>query len=149
MKQFADTWINFVDSPKGALLRDLGLLLARLGFGGMMAFLHGWPKLAEFEERSGKFPDPLGVGSANSLMLAIFTELFCSLAVTAGFLTRLAAVGLIPTMLIANRVASAGGPTPNSELALVFLIGFTVLIFTGPGRFSLDHLAGRRLSSRG
>ena len=39
-----------------------------------MLYAHGWPKLASFSEKSGGFPDPLGIGSPASLTLAVFAD---------------------------------------------------------------------------
>ena len=43
---------------------SLGLLLLRVGAGGMMLLGHGWAKLAGFADMAEHFPDPLGLGSS-------------------------------------------------------------------------------------
>jgi putative oxidoreductase len=53
---------------------DLGLLVLRLWLGLSLLLLHGWTKLSTFQEMSGKFPDPLGIGTKASLSLAVFGE---------------------------------------------------------------------------
>ncbi len=50
---------------------------------------HGVQKWANYDVMSGSFPDPLGIGSQLSLVLAICGELVCSLAFIFGFLYRL------------------------------------------------------------
>ena len=126
-------------------LAPVGLLILRVGLGGMMLGAHGLGKLTGFAEKSATFGDPLGVGSATSLALAVFAEFFCSLAVVFGLATRLAAVPLVITMLVAAGIVHADDPWGRKEFPLLYAIGFATLIFTGPGKLSLDHLiAGRR-----
>lgn len=102
-----------------------------------MAFSHGLPKLMRIGELSQSFPDPLGLGSTLSVGLAIFAELFCSLAVMLGIGTRLAAVPVIITMLVAAFIIHAADPWAKKELALLYAVIFTTLFFTGAGRFRL------------
>ncbi len=118
---------------------DEALLLLRLAVGlGMLT--HGWPKLMKYSEMSQGFPDPLGVGSSLSLTLAIFAELGCSLMLILGFLTPLAAVPLAITMAVAFFIVHAEDPWQRKELAALYLSIYAVLLVSGPGRYSLDHL---------
>lgn len=124
-------------------LRDVGLLLLRLGAGGMM-MVHGWGKLSRFNEMASKFPDPLGIGSPASLTLAVFSEFFCALAIVLGFATRLAALPLIVTMIVAAFVIHGDDPFAKKELALLYLVAFAALAGTGAGKLSLDAKLWRR-----
>ena len=125
---------------------DIGLLILRLGFGGLMLVAHGWPKLANFTNMSGSFADPIGVGSTMSLTLAVFAEFFCAIALMAGVMTRWVSIPLLFTMLIAAFVVHANDPFRVQEFPLLFAIAFLTLIFTGGGRFSVDSLIGKNRS---
>lgn len=127
-----------------ALALDIGLLVLRLGLGALMIFSHGWPKLANFSARMATFSDPLGVGSGVSLGLAVFAEFFCALGILMGLATRLAAIPLLTTMLVAALIQHAPDPWPKPELALVYAVSFAALILAGPGRFSADAVLLRR-----
>lgn len=72
--------------PEGAKT-SLLLLAARVIF-GVLLMSHGLQKWAGFAQMADVFPDPLGVGSRFSLMLAIFGELVCSFGFLIGFLYR-------------------------------------------------------------
>ena len=61
------------------------LLLLRLLFGGLIMW-HGITKIINFDALAMSFPDPLAFGHKTSLVLAIFAEAFCGLAVVAGFI---------------------------------------------------------------
>jgi putative oxidoreductase len=124
---------------------SLGLLFLRIAAGGMMLFGHGWAKLTGFMDIAPSFPDPLGLGSTTfSLGLAVFAEAFCAAAVMIGLATRIAAIPLVVTMLVAAFVVHSDDPWAKKELALLYVAPFLTLMFTGPGKFSFD--AGSRWS---
>ncbi len=121
---------------------SIGLLILRLGVASLLFFAHGWPKLANFAARSQTFADPIGLGSATSLTLVVFAEVVCAVLVGLGFLTRLACVPIIIFTLVAVFVQHAADPFSKKELAIVFGVAATALLFTGPGRYSCDGLIG-------
>jgi putative oxidoreductase len=123
----------------------LGLLVLRLGAGAMLLFGHGLSKLMTFDQRRTTFADPIGIGPLPGLVLTVFAEVFCSIAVMLGLFTRLAAIPPLIVMLVAFFIVHAGDPWRTRELPLLFAVPFLALCFTGPGAFSLDAwLAGRR-----
>jgi putative oxidoreductase len=120
--------------------KDLCLLTLRLVFGLTMLFAHGIPKIISFSERSGSFPDPLGVTPTVSLVMVILSEVVAALGVAFGVFTRIAAVPLIVTMCVAAFVVLGAEPFAKKELALVFLGGYVAIFLGGAGRFSVDRL---------
>lgn len=118
---------------------DGALLVLRLFIGFMMLLGHGGEKLLNFGDRAANFPDPLGLGSGLSLVLVIFAEFFCSLALVFGFLTRLATIPLIFTMLVAAFIVHGSDPWARQELAVIYLLCYLVLFFAGSGRYSVDN----------
>ena len=127
-----------VDPGSHDRLSSIGLLLLRVFLGGFMLFAHGWPKLAGFADKSGGFPDPLGIGSPASLTLAVFAEVLCALVLMLGLLTRAVAIPLLITMVVAAFLVHADDPFQKKEFALLYAIPFLSLIFTGAGSFSVD-----------
>ncbi len=128
---------------------DLALLVLRLWFGLAMVLLHGWPKLATFSSLAGSFPDPLGVGSQVSLILAICGEVLCPVLLVLGLFTRLAALGAAVTMGVAYWIVHSGAlrGENSGELAFAYLGVFVVLFIAGAGRFSLDGRAGDKVAA--
>ena len=125
------------------MLHSLGLLVLRIGAGGMMAAGHGWGKLVAFGDLAGKFPDPIGVGSQLSLALVVFAELLCSIFVVLGLATRLTAFPPFFTMAVAAFVIHADDPWAKKELAFLYAVSFLTLMLAGGGRYSLDSMLGR------
>ena len=121
-------------------LTNFGLLVLRVGIGLLMVFAHGSTKLVDFTELAATFPDPFGLGGVSSLALAVLAEFFCSLAITFGFLTRLATIPPIILLLVAAFGIHGGAAFAKQELALVYLIPYIALALTGPGRYSVDRL---------
>jgi len=117
---------------------SIGLLILRLGAAGMLLYGHGWSKLMHFGERLGTFADPIGLGSEVSFVLVVFAEVLCSVLVILGLLTRLAVVPLLIFCVVAVFVQHLHDPWPRKELPLLYAIPFLTLLFTGPGRYSLD-----------
>ena len=122
----------------------LGLLLLR-AVAGVAMMMHGWSKIqAPFSwmNQPGA-PSPIpGVLQA----LAALGEFGGGLGILVGCLTPLAALGIVCTMIGAKQIALADAPWiaagggKSWELASLYLLIGAVLIFTGPGRFSLDAL---------
>lgn len=117
---------------------SFSMLLLRVALGLMMLVSHGYPKLISFSTLAPKFADPFHLGSTVSLTMAIFAEVFCSVLVILGLLTRLACIPLIVTMCVALFIANHGNIFGGGEKAALFLVGFIVLLFIGPGKASLD-----------
>ena len=127
------------------LWTSIGLLILRLGAGGFMV-THGYGKFKQVLAGNYKFADPIGLGEAPSLFMAMSAEFFCAILVILGLATRLAALPVAFTMGVAAFVVHAkdpwtmGGGPPAKEPALLFMAAFLALVFTGAGRISLDAL---------
>ena len=119
-------------------LNDIALLVLRLALGGSMLVAHGLVKFQNFGEQSTQFPDPFGFGGPLSMGLAVFAEMFCSILIILGALTRVAAIPLMITMGTAFLVIHTADAWNIKELAFVYLAGFFTLFCLGAGRFSVD-----------
>ncbi|WP_411768741.1 DoxX family protein [Winogradskyella sp. A3E31] len=115
---------------------DLGLLILRLGFGGMM-LTHGIPKLQRLSDPTS-FPDPIGVGPTASLILCLIGEVVAPVLIVLGLKTKLAAIPAALTMAVAAFIVHGSDPLARKEMALLYLFVFVVLFFTGAGKYSVD-----------
>ncbi len=120
------------------------LFVLRL-FSGLLMITHGLNKLQNFDAYSQGFADPIGLGPQLSLMLVIAAELFASVFVMLGLLTRLSLIPLIFSMSVALFVVHAGDPLQAKELAILYLGIYVVIFLAGPGKFSADRFLFRRM----
>jgi putative oxidoreductase len=123
---------------------DLALLLIRLMTGLSMVWFHGRGKLLNFESMHTQFPDPLGVGSTTSLVLALFGEVLFPAFLALGLLTRLSALISAFTMGVAFFVIHGGALSGQNsgEMSYLYLAAFCVPLLAGGGRYSLDRKLG-------
>lgn len=115
------------------------LILALRIIFGILFFRHGLDKMMNFNELSNIYPSVLGFGSYMTLMVSIFAEFACSLFLIAGLLVRITVIPMIASMAVAF-FDIHDGMMPQGELSLIYLVAFTVLYVTGPGRYSVDYL---------
>lgn len=114
-------------------------LLLRVGAGSMMLVNHGLDKLLHFAEKAPRFSDPFHVGSTTSLAMVVFAEFFCAAFIIVGLFTRLACIPLVIAMGVALFNAHKGQLFGDGEMAAIYLSCFLALLFTGPGKVSLDR----------
>ncbi|MFN7131398.1 MAG: DoxX family protein [Myxococcales bacterium] len=118
---------------------DVGLLVARLWIGGAM-ITHGVAKVLDLGAFSEKVAR-LGFPFAGVLgPFAALSETLGAALLLLGLLTRPAAVALTLTMLGAAFGVHWNDPFTKKELALTYATISLALLFTGPGRFSLDRV---------
>lgn len=126
---------------------NMGRLFLRL-FVGIMMMQFGIREWIHFDEASKIFPTFLGMDSAVALTLMIFIEIFCSLFIMAGCLTRLMTLPPFISMCVAeyyllhdiNREVSymlSWGQL--GYLPVMFLGIYFFILLVGPGKISVDY----------
>lgn len=136
--------VNFFKDRVERYPYDIGSLVLRLCAGAMMV-PHGFTKILRFYEPAEiDFPDPFVISPAISLALAAFAEFFCAIAVIVGFKTRVAALMLMITMLVALLSIHIMERTTRHELPLLYLVAFTSVFIFGGGQFSIDYKLSQR-----
>ncbi|HTV25830.1 MAG TPA: DoxX family protein [Polyangiaceae bacterium] len=151
--------MSFITSPSSLLLRAgtsarrvafLAPLLARVTVG--VAFAEsGWGKLHNLDKVAAYFTE-LGIPApAFQATFVSWVELICGSLVLLGLATRLAAVPLIATMVVALITAKASDIAGFSDLIGTIEFCYAVLlawlVLAGAGTASLDHLIARRATA--
>ncbi len=121
---------------------NTAMLLLRIVAGGLM-LKHGYDKMVHFEDTASHMMNFMGIGSKASTALVIFAEFFCSLLVIIGLFTRLACIPLIITMAVALIKAHNSDFLGDGQMAALYLLCFSVLLLTGPGKVSVDSMIGK------
>jgi putative oxidoreductase len=125
-------------------------LLARLTVG--YAFIEsGWGKVHNLAKVTEYFTE-LGIPApAFQAPFVSFVELICGSLVVLGLATRLAAVPLIGTMVVALITAKASEIAGFSDLIGTIEFCYAVLLawlaLAGAGKASVDHVIARRASA--
>ncbi|MEN9951434.1 MAG: hypothetical protein RLZZ557_1233 [Bacteroidota bacterium] len=123
-------------------LFNASMLLLRI-ISGILMMSHGYGKLLQFNEKKAVFHDFMGLGSTNSLLLAIFAEFFCALFLAIGLFTRLVSVPLVIVMAVAVFDVHQMDFFDTGEKAALFLGIFSTILLCGPGKASIDGIASK------
>ena len=125
---------------------DLSLLILRLA-GGALMLTHGTGKFFKlFGDGPIQFADPIGIGATASLALAVFSEVFCAVFLVVGFATRLSAISLLITMLVATFIVHANDAFGKQELPLIYAAIYLAIAIAGAGKYSVDKVSYERIS---
>ena len=150
------SWKKLLDTRNDFTLTVARYVLAAifLGHGTQKAF--GWFGGMGFERSLAFFQSTMGI-PAPLTVLVMFTELSAALGFLFGFLSRVAACGLMAVMVVApfanhlyprffmNWTGTRGGEGYEYHLlALALLAG---IAYRGSGAFSLDRVLAGRLES--
>jgi len=133
---------KFLSTKYSAGAFNFSMLVLRLGFGVLM-FHHGLDKLMHFSYYRSHFINFLGLGPLISLSLDLLAEFFCSIFVMLGLFTRWAVIPIGIAMCVALFKVHGGALFGAGERAAIYLTCCIVLAFLGPGRISVDGLAGK------
>jgi putative oxidoreductase len=126
---------------------DLGLLIARVGFGLSFFWFHGYPKLVAGPEgwaRIGQAVSNAGITGGYEWwgLAAALAESVGGLLFAAGLLFRPACLALLGVMVVSTFEQYARTtPTPEHALKNAFI--FAGMFLTGPGRYSASGLFRR------
>lgn len=127
-------------------LQSFAILLLRIGVSLPMIYIHGWSKFLNYIDGNVNLFDPLGIGFELSLLLAIFAEVICSIMLILGLFSRISAIPLIITMLVAMFLVNAGQPFIVKEKAFIFMMAYIFILFAGSGKYSIDALLTKKLA---
>ncbi|SMO70475.1 putative oxidoreductase [Saccharicrinis carchari] len=124
---------------------SVALLLLRISV-GLLMLTHGYSKfLLLLGDEPIQFADPIGIGVTASLALTVFAEFFCSILLMLGIATRLSAIPLLITMLVAAFVFHAQDPFARQELPLLYATIYLAIIIVGAGKYSVDNWISKKI----
>ena len=123
---------------------SIALLVLRV-VGGAFMLTHGLGKFeAFFSGEPIQFRDPIGVGASASLALAVFAEVLCAILLIIGLSTRLAAIPLAITMLVAAFIVHANDGFGRQELPRLYAAIYISIALIGAGKYSLDNWISKK-----
>ena len=119
-------------------MNNIALLILRIVFAGSMLYGHGLNKFYKLIEGDLTFANPIGIGEAPTLILAVISEFLAPIFILIGYKTRFFSFFPAATMFVAAFIVHMGDPFGRVEKALLFLTVFLILMLTGPGKYSID-----------
>ena len=125
-------------SQRDEQARDVGLLFLRVSGGLFLLWVHGLPKLLDFNAQLQLIEDPFHLGAHLTLSLAIFAEVLCPLLIVAGVLARLACLPILFVLLVALLIVHPQWSVAEGQFGWLLLILFTSIFIAGPGRLALN-----------
>jgi putative oxidoreductase len=132
----------------GKRLDSTALLIARLTV-GVLFVSTGWGKVHDLAKVTEYFAQLHIPAPAFNATLASTTELICGALLVVGLASRLAALPLVVTMIVALLTAKLdeihGLPDLFGEVEWAYIAILLVVATAGPGKASLDALVGPRL----
>jgi putative oxidoreductase len=131
---------NALRSTPANASTSFGLLILRVCAGLSLFLKHGLEKLTGYSHMVQHFPNPIHIGAHASLAYALLSDGICSLLVVLGFATRPASLIILMNLVTAFFLVHHAAFFTNGhvELVVVYIAVFASLLFTGPGRFSVD-----------
>lgn len=141
----------------GFTYTNMARLFVRL-FVGLMFLQFGIRHLVNYNELALTFPTVLGMSHVAALNTMITIELLCSLLIMAGFLTRIAVIPPIISMVAAevyilrdmvpNLPVYSLDSTDPGYLPIMFIGFYIFILLAGPGKISLDYFISLYLLSQ-
>ena len=122
---------------------DYVLLFYRVAISTSFLFIHGAKKIINFQDEVQHIPDPFNMGGYTATVIAIFSNVVCSIFVALGLFTRAFAIGAFMIPFIGLLIVHAGDPWAVKDVPLMYSIAFAVIIVLGPGKFSLDRVISK------
>lgn len=131
---------------------DIGLLIMRVVAAGALVLKHGTEKAFDFHTMATNtklpFPDPIHIGHVPSLVIALLSDFICGILIIMGLGTRWAAafafVNIFVAWVTVHHFSFFGPRGDHGEIIVLMLGAFSGLVFTGPGRYSLDYVISSR-----
>jgi uncharacterized membrane protein YphA (DoxX/SURF4 family) len=139
---------------------DLGLLFFRIVLSWLVIRYHGWGKLTGWKDESIRlpnllsldgarkefhtFPNYIGISSEVSYVLVAWFETFGCMMIILGLFTRLNALGMFITLMVAwgfHHHMRLTGPGAG-EVPFAYAFGFLLLFLAGAGKYSWDRKQG-------
>jgi putative oxidoreductase len=128
-----------------------GLALLRVWTGATLFLRHGWEKQpAHWALFMAHFPNPIGIGSHPSFLIAFASDFVCLIFLIIGFGARWAALYCLGNIFVAwalvHHFAFFGkGPgSDHGEMMVLYMGALLTILIAGSGAASIDRILSQR-----
>ena len=102
-------------------MNNIALLILRVVFAGsIMLYGHGLSKFNKLIQGDLSFANPIGIGEAPTLILAVFSEFIAPIFIIVGYKTKFFSFFTAATMFVAAFVVHWGDPLDESKKLYYF-----------------------------
>ena len=136
--------MSFLLSPN-SWFAEKGLAIVRIITGALLIY-HGWEVFDAEVMKTYAGWDTI-IGFSSPATMAYFgkgAELVAGILLLFGLLTRIACLITIGVMIYITFIIGHGKFWYEDQHPFMFILIAAVFLFTGPGRYSLDHLLFRK-----
>ena len=141
MKTLLLKLFNTEINPK---IQDLTLLAFRVLLSGELIYAHGLKKLGVGVSEAEVVPNPLNLPEAFNSLFADAANLFFPVFVILGLATRIAILPILAVTLTGYFVLHFHDAPLIKDTPFMYSLSFLVLLFLGPGKYSLDYFILRK-----
>ncbi len=141
MKTLLLKLFNTEINPK---IQDLTLLAFRVLLSGELIYAHGLKKLGVGVSEAEVVPNPLNLPEAFNSLFADAANLFFPVFVILGLATRIAILPILAVTLTGYFVLHFHDAPLIKDTPFMYSLSFLVLLFLGPGKYSLDYFIQRK-----
>ena len=141
MKTLLLKLFNTEINPK---IQDLTLLAFRVLLSGELIYAHGLKKLGVGVSEAEVVPNPLNLPEAFNSLFADAANLFFPVFVILGLATRIAILPILSVTLTGYFVLHFHDAPLIKDTPFMYSLSFLVLLFLGPGKYSLDYFIQRK-----
>jgi len=145
MKKILTSTLNIYPS---STLFHLALLLFRVALSSEMILVHGLKKLGLNGSEPEIVPNPFHFPSALNQLLVNCSDLLFPSFVLLGFLTRLSVLPILAVTLTGYFIIHSHDPLPERDTPFMYSLSFLLILFLGPGKYSIDNAINRTLTKK-
>ena len=125
-------------------IQNLTLLAFRVLLSGELIYAHGLKKLGVGVSEAEVVPNPLNLPEAFNSLFADAANLFFPVFVILGLATRIAILPILAVTLTGYFVLHFHDAPLIKDTPFMYSLSFLVLLFLGPGKYSLDYFIQRK-----
>lgn len=127
-------------SDAGSALNNWALLGFRILLSMELFRVHGMKKFRGNDGQPEVVPNPLHLPQKFNALVATFSDTVVPALVILGIATRLVILPTIGVTAVGYFVVHRRDPIEVRDVPFIYTLCFLLLLFTGPGTISLDHL---------
>ncbi|TCC89228.1 DoxX family protein [Pedobacter frigiditerrae] len=117
---------------------DFCMLFFRIAISLELIFVHGLKKIG-INGLPETVPNPFNMPQSLNEIIAIAANLFFPQLIIMGLFTRLSTLPILAVTLTGYFIVHGNDSLLERDIPFMFSLGYLMIAFAGPGRYSLDH----------